>query len=755
MNSAHLVQQGSTMWQGVLKAWSTLQTGMEQLDPQSWAEIARQPIFGNRLLTNEKKIQWGTEPRSNLKWWFEKNVRTLQDITRSDGRGWKTFTKLRCLRQTSVTPALYARVVNNIPWTTNILPPHHKGQWIAPKEDDGSIQQVFHIQNTIPMEAKVYTKQGSEQLSFVGQQQIHPTRLMREVRILRCSGEKRIVIDFNPYEEIEPNQSLWLWGNDWIINLAWDPREWQWRRIGILLGTSVMNYSTKRGYRIALKQNTQQMNLDLELEHEGYNNQARAKKINRIWHPYLPRKVSAMQWLVLTEGLPVEAWRVRIGLPSACELCVDAVKETLQHALQDYPQVNQVWTLFRNTRRVAGLEPSYLSWRDISSGLMCEPSGPRIKEELRWDTASKFILNAETPWDILRAQLLWSIWCQRVAHKFKDEIFHIGLVLWHAWRNTIYCAMEAYKELFRYKRNEEKRQEAISCFQQIWTMKTYLADCTTTSSGTSLHPQSSNLRSWQLGPHRLLVSGALSPSPDPEADFVARPDFANLVDEFLRSAEEAVLPAQAEPDTASQTGEADFVTGSDVATTEDESLRSVEEGVLPAHPDPYNTTQQADTSDSSTFTQQEAPANLPHRTSSEVATKFSKEWASTNPGTLETPLAPYHHSTITHQQDTTHQVISPPALVLPPKCIHISQDDPKDSGIPVSDTSNEKDGRHDSSSRQSKTPDRVVITHTNRPHTYTGQVSNLEGKSTRQEVRERVTPERCPNSDRPPRSRLK
>ena len=216
-----------------------------------------------------------------------------------------------------------------------------------------------------------------------------------------------------------------------------------------------------------------------------------------------------------------------------------------------------------------------------------------------------------------------------------------------------------------------------------------------------------------------------------------------------------MLPAQAEPDTASQTGEADFVTGSDVATTEDESLRSAEEGVLPAHPDPDNTTQQADTSDSSTFTQQEAPANLPHRTSSEVATEFSKEWTSINPGTLETPLAPYHHSTITHQQDTTHQVISPPALVSPPKCIHTSQDDPKDSGIPVSDTSNEKDGRHDSSSRQSKTPDRVVITHTNMPHTYTGQVSNLEGKSTRQEVRERVTPERCPNSDRPPRSRLK
>jgi hypothetical protein len=98
MNSAHLVQQGSSMWQGVLKAWSTLQTGLEQLDPQSWVEIARQPIFGNRFLTNEQGIQWGTEPKSYLKWWFERNVRTLQDIARPDGRGWKTFTELRRLK---------------------------------------------------------------------------------------------------------------------------------------------------------------------------------------------------------------------------------------------------------------------------------------------------------------------------------------------------------------------------------------------------------------------------------------------------------------------------------------------------------------------------------------------------------------------------------------------------------------------------------------------------------------------------------
>ena len=56
MNAAHLVQQGSPMWQGVMRAWSSMQAGLEQQDPQSWSEILRQPLFGNRFLTNEMGV---------------------------------------------------------------------------------------------------------------------------------------------------------------------------------------------------------------------------------------------------------------------------------------------------------------------------------------------------------------------------------------------------------------------------------------------------------------------------------------------------------------------------------------------------------------------------------------------------------------------------------------------------------------------------------------------------------------------------
>ena len=45
-----------------------------------------------------------------------------------------------------------------------------------------------------------------------------------------------------------------------------------------------------------------------------------------------------MQWLVLTGGLPVGAWRERLGLPNHCPLCPLQPRETLQHALQECPE---------------------------------------------------------------------------------------------------------------------------------------------------------------------------------------------------------------------------------------------------------------------------------------------------------------------------------------------------------------------------------------------------------------------------------
>jgi hypothetical protein len=86
------------------------------------------------------------------------------------------------------------------------------------------------------------------------------------VRVIRTIGPKKIILDYNPRDDTPEEQTLWVWGNTWIEAMEWDPKDWQWRRLGILPNTSILNYSTKRGYRVALKQENHQMKVDADLE---------------------------------------------------------------------------------------------------------------------------------------------------------------------------------------------------------------------------------------------------------------------------------------------------------------------------------------------------------------------------------------------------------------------------------------------------------------------------------------------------------
>lgn len=225
------------------------------------------------------------------------------------------FGELLRLRMTRVAPPLYTRLVHSIPWETTPIPSPTMGQWLAPKDNDGSIRTVYHIQK----------------LDLVEQHRLLLVAQLHEVQIARCGGQKRMVIDYKPREDNEPDFTLWLWEDEWICSLEWDPKEWLWRRIGILAETTVLNYSTKQGYQVALHQNNNLMGMDAEQEAAGYNSKARAKFFSRTWHPYLSRDISAMPWLILIESLLVGAWRERINLQNACQLYPIQSKEALQH----------------------------------------------------------------------------------------------------------------------------------------------------------------------------------------------------------------------------------------------------------------------------------------------------------------------------------------------------------------------------------------------------------------------------------------
>ncbi len=59
MTSCHLRMDGSHLWQGILKAWTSLNLCREQLPPTIWESIGKQPLYGNCFLTNHEAI-WGT-----------------------------------------------------------------------------------------------------------------------------------------------------------------------------------------------------------------------------------------------------------------------------------------------------------------------------------------------------------------------------------------------------------------------------------------------------------------------------------------------------------------------------------------------------------------------------------------------------------------------------------------------------------------------------------------------------------------------
>ena len=159
-----------------------------------------------------------------MRLWAEKGVRTIKDIVHDSGRGWKTFQEQPRLRNTRSAPNLYANLISSIPWEANPMPPHKTGQWLAQKEELGDIQYVYHLQRTTQQEGTLYRKEKSETLTLLGHNQRIPAG-SKEVRIIRTLGPKNGVLDFNPTEETEPEQTLWIWGNDWIMNLEWDPKE--------------------------------------------------------------------------------------------------------------------------------------------------------------------------------------------------------------------------------------------------------------------------------------------------------------------------------------------------------------------------------------------------------------------------------------------------------------------------------------------------------------------------------------------------
>jgi hypothetical protein len=128
------------------------------------------------------------------------------------------------------------------------------------------------------------------------------------------------VQDFNPVQA-DTLDNLWVFGNGFVRDLGFDPKEWDWRKIGSLKVGNFFSYETKKGYSLIIQSQYRQLNFDMWLERLGYSIQQRRMFFRKLWHQWTPRKICSMIWLVIAEGIPIGSWRMCIGYSRICPLC--------------------------------------------------------------------------------------------------------------------------------------------------------------------------------------------------------------------------------------------------------------------------------------------------------------------------------------------------------------------------------------------------------------------------------------------------
>ena len=83
---------------------------------------------------------------------------------------------------------------------------------------------------------------------LIEQEAPHPN--FCRVRVCTKSNITGQILDFNPINFPDlSSQSTWLYRKGYIYTLDFDPKEWNWKKLGELQETPFFNYQTKRGYR--------------------------------------------------------------------------------------------------------------------------------------------------------------------------------------------------------------------------------------------------------------------------------------------------------------------------------------------------------------------------------------------------------------------------------------------------------------------------------------------------------------------------
>jgi hypothetical protein len=109
-----------------------------------------------------------------------------------------------------------------------------------------------------------------------------------------------------------------------LQDLDWDLGEWTWKKTGNMQETIFFGYNSKRGYRLGLIEQGKPTTFELQLRNKGLGDTHRNDIYKKLWHPWLPRRVTTFMWFTLIGGLLLGTWLAQIGHIGSCQLCPTA-----------------------------------------------------------------------------------------------------------------------------------------------------------------------------------------------------------------------------------------------------------------------------------------------------------------------------------------------------------------------------------------------------------------------------------------------
>ncbi len=203
-------------------------------------------------------------------------------------------------------------IVASIPWdptTSNSKP--LIGDWVSKREADQttSPEWVYQIIGTNSTTASVKEFKRSSSTGRIQATNSHSITIPLEgyapVRILaqdRHGATLRLAKDL-----ILPGKKppiYWIFESGFISDLPWDPGDWHWQATRNMGDAPFFGYSSKRGYQNA-KKTQHSPNIITFIQNLNLRNSTVARTVTRMWHNARPRKVGALTWLTLNNGLPV------------------------------------------------------------------------------------------------------------------------------------------------------------------------------------------------------------------------------------------------------------------------------------------------------------------------------------------------------------------------------------------------------------------------------------------------------------------